>query len=183
MASIIRIFFENIVEAIFCSLFVINNKKKANVKSKILYSILCVLIYLLLKRFLKFNILFQVLFMLSCYSISILIFKKESNILDLIMILCSYLFLILESLVVYMLLLPLTKFYAGYIAVLIISRIVLFLLYFIFRNKIYKLYEFLTKSWNRKSNKTKIRSLTARNICVLTMNLIFLIIYIWLSII
>ena len=112
----------------------------------------------------------------SCF-ISNLIFRKQSNIIDLIMILMSYLFLILESAITYFTLYN----FIGYMPTLIIARILLFILFFILKNEIYKLYDFLIKGWNRKTNKTKIRSLTIRNICIIGMNLIFLIIFIWLS--
>lgn len=179
MASmILKLFFENILEALFCSIFVLNTKRgKGNYKNKIIYSFACILFYLILKHFIKFSILFQVLFMLICYFASKVIFKKQSNILDLIMVIGSYLFLMIESTITYFILFR----FVGYIPTLIISRIILFVCLYLLRNKIYNLYKFLTKSWNRKTNKTKIKSLTIRNICIIGMNLIFLIIFIWLS--
>lgn len=177
MASIIKIIFENILESLFCSIFVLNTKRNSKTKNKILYIFLCMIFYLLLKSFLKFNILFQVLYMIGCYSISIITFKKESNILDLIMIIGSYLFLIVESIITYF---PLC-FIFKYLTTLILSRIILFISFYLLRNKLYNIYLFLIKSWNRKTNKTKMKSLTVRNICIIGMNLIFLIIFIWLS--
>lgn len=179
MASmILKLFFENILEALFCSIFILNTKRgKRNYKNKIIYIFTCILFYLILKYFIKFSILFQVLFMLICYFASKVIFKKQSNILGLIMVICSYLFLIIESTITYFILFR----FVGYIPTLIISRIILFICFYLLRNKIYNLYKFLTKSWNRKTNKTKIKSLTVRNICIISMNLIFLIIFIWLS--
>ena len=176
-STILRLFFENILEALFCSIFVLNTKRERSNKNKVIYILTCILFYLLLKSFIKFNVLFQVLFMLACYFASVIIFKRQSNILDLIMVIFSYLFIILESSITYFSL----YLFMGYIPTLIISRILLFILFYLLRNKIYDLYKFLVKSWNRKTNKTKIKNLTVRNICIISMNLIFLIIFIWLS--
>lgn len=179
MASIIfQIILENILEAVYFSLFILFSKK---MKSKsFLFIIANIFLYLGLKLFLKYNIWFQILYIGLTYMQLKLFYKEKAIITDVFMLLLGALFLMIISIVAYVLV---NLTFKSYILALVLYRIMLFVFVFLFRNKISKIHNAMNKYWNRHSFKNKIKSLTLRNICAVGMNIIFFIIALWLNLV
>lgn len=174
MENIILLFLEKICEAIYFSLFLIYGK---NLKEKrLLFVGIMIIEYLLLKYFIKFNIYFQLIYTFMSFLNLKVLYKEKAQVTDIFLFAISSIILIVISFCSGLLhIFKMKYFYA-----LIINRIILFLFLFLIKNKINFMYKKYYLKWNRKNNKTKIRSLTLRNISVIIFNLMFCIINIGL---
>ena len=164
-----EMFLGQIPEAIYCALFIITCKK---IKTKrLLFILLMIMDYLLLKEFLIFNSWFQFLYVIITFIILKVLYKNKAKLFDIFYMLLSYLFIIIVSIPCFIL------FGKNMILANFINKILLFALLFIFRNKLNKLQNIYYKFWNvDKEKKKKIKAITFRSINILTMNLIFIVI-------
>lgn len=154
-------------EAIYFALFMICTKRLK--EKRILFVILMVVEYLLLKYFIKFNIWFQISYTIITYLILKLLYKDKSQITDIFILVISYLILGIFSFISYFLI-------KDYIIACIICRIFMFLFLFFSKNKLnliqYRLYKVL---WNRNDIiKKKIKSTTFRCINLFVFNIAFI---------
>lgn len=176
ISTIIYIFLENIAEAIFFSIFILFSKDLK--EKRLVFIFLNVILYLVLKLFLKFNIWFQLFYIWFSYMELKLIYKNKSMITDVFILVISALFLIIISSISYYII----KFTLNnYTIALILSRFLLFTFLIISKKYIYKMQKFINKYWNRHNFKNKIKSLTLRNICVIVTNIMFFIVGFWLN--
>lgn len=161
-----------IPEAIFFSLFMIYAK---GIKEKrVLFTVLMVAEYLLLKQILSYNVWFQILYTFISYIVMKLIYKDFSQITDIFTMTISSLILIISSALFS---LPRMIFYFNYTICVVLNRITLFAFLFILRNKLFKIQNLYKKFWNRNDKiKKKMKSATFRAINVVAFNLIFYII-------
>lgn len=168
--SIILLFLEKICEAIYFSLFLIYGK---NLKEKrLLFIGIMIFEYLLLKHFIKFNIYFQLIYTFMSFINLKVLYKEKAQVTDIFLFAVASIILIAISFLCGLVLL---KHLDWYIYVLILNRIIILLLTYLFRHKIYNLYKKFWSNWNRK-HKPKIKSLTLRNISIIIFNLMFYII-------
>ena len=157
-----------IPEAIYFSLFMIYAK---NIKTKrLLLTILLTLEYILLTRFLVLNIWFQIIYTFLLYIILKLLYKEKTQIIDI--------FIFMESLILLLIctvpFLFLNIFINNIYLMCLFSKIVLFLIFFIIKNKLFKINRKFYKLWNRNDfAKRKIKSLTLRNISIVVFNILF----------
>jgi len=163
-----------IPEPVYFSLFLVYGK---NLKEKrIMFIVMMIFEYLMMMNLMKFQILFHISYIAMTYINLKVLYKEKAQITDIFLFMAASIFLILVSLLSGLLhILGLEYIYA-----LIINRIILFLFLFLFKNKINKIYKKYYTKWNRHNDKTKIRSLTLRNISVIIFNLMFYIINIGL---
>lgn len=158
-----------IPEAIYFALFMIFTKELKT--KRILYTILMIVEYVLLKFFIEYNIWFQVAYTIIQFLILKLLYKEKAQVTDIFTFGIASLILITCSIIsggVY-LLNPITG--------IIFSRLLPFIIIFIFKNKLCNIQKLYKRYWNRNDElKTKIKSTTFRCLNVVLFNLMFYII-------
>lgn len=174
MNDILILLLEKVCEALYFSLFLIIGK---NLKERrLLFITIMVLEYLALTSILQFNIWIQIIYTFMSFVNLKVLYRDKAQITDIFLFAAASIILILISFTCGMLQIA---FGVKYQLLLIINRIILFIVLFLIRNKIYKIYAKYYNNWNRHSN-NKIRSLTLRNISIITFNVMFCIINIGL---
>ena len=178
MNEFVLLILEKVFEAIYFSLFLIFGKGIKN--KRLLFIGIMIFQYLILKQFIKFNVLFQIIYtFLSFINLKVL-YKDKTQITDIFLFAAGSIFLIFISM-----LCVITRyiFNTSYLNVLIFNRIILFMSLFLIKNKINYFYKKYYENWNRKSKGSviKIRSLTLRNISLIMFNLMFYVINIGLT--
>mgnify|MGYP003302692077 CR=1 FL=1 len=158
-----------IPEAIFFALFMIYAK---NLKEKrILFIILMIAEYLLLKSFIKYNIWFQISYTFITYLLLKLLYKDKAQIIDIFtftigsfaLAVCSIISVIIGKII-----------FGSILLANIICKIVMFSLLFILNNKLYSITKFYKKSWNRNDKiPKKIKTTTFRAVNIVVFNFIF----------
>lgn len=159
-----------IPEAIYFAIFLIYGKKLK--EKRILFTFLLIFEYLFLKHvcMLKYDIYFQIIYTVFVYIILKVLYKEKSQLTD-IFLFGSSLLILLFFTVPFLLL---NVFVQNIYIVCILSKIFLFIFLYLIRNKIYNIYQKYYSYWNRKERKNpKIKSLTLRNISIVTFNVLF----------
>ena len=164
-----------IPEAIYFALFLIFAK---NLKEKrILFIFTMVFEYLLIKYAIHFNTWFQVLYTFLKYLNIKLFYKEKAQITDFVTFTIASILLILTSAICYAISL------GNVVVATIINRIMIFVLLYVFRNKINKIENIYQKFWNRHNNAKAIKSVTFRSAFVVIFNVMFYIINIGMIIV
>ena len=159
-----------IPEAIYFSLFMIYAKGLK--EKRILFTVLVVAEYLLLKYVIKlnYNIFFQIIYTFMTYIILKILYKEKAQIID-IFIFTESLFILLLFTIPF---LVLNNLINNIYIVCIISKISLFTFFFFIKKYLFKINNKYYKLWNRNDyEKRKIKSLTLRNISIVTFNILF----------
>ena len=155
-----------IPEAIYFSLFMIFAKGLK--EKRILFTILMIIEYLLLKQFIKFNVLFQILYTFMSYIILKILYKEKSQIIDIFTFTIGSIILMISSIICFML------SNKNPIIASIINRLFLFIFIISLNHKISKIQEIYKTLWNRNDFiKKKIKSTTFRCINLIIFNLSF----------
>ena len=136
-------------------------------KKKVIFIILLFVSYMITNILVTYNFYIYILFDILLFFIIKWFYKSQINDFFLIIILDLYLFIC--SIISYFLI-------PNYFVAFIIYRILLFAP-LIFKNKIKNIYEQYCKLWNRHDNKSKIKSITIRNIVLIMLNLSIIILY------
>lgn len=161
-----------IPEAIYFALFMMFTKKLKT--KRILYTILMVLEYVLLKFFIEYNIWFQVAYTIIQFLILKLLYKEKAQVTDIFTFTIASAVLILISFISYSVVWFTLNNY--YIAV-ILCRVLLFMFLIMFYKKLYKIQKLYKILWNRNNKKkTKMKSTTFRALNLVLFNTIFYII-------
>lgn len=169
MIYVISMFLGMIPEVLYFTLAMVYTK---NIKTKqIKLFLLIALSYILCIMIIKYELLFYVLFIFILYFILKFLYKEETQIIDIFVIMYFSFYLTLLSFLI--------CFYYNfmntlevYIILYIINRILLFSI-FIFRNKFNTIYVKYMKYWNRNDMiKRPIKSITLRNISLIAINCI-----------
>lgn len=168
MEEILLIFFEKILEAIYFSLFLIIGKNLK--KKRLLFVLIMIFEYLMLKSIIRYNVLFQFIYTFMAYLILKVLYKEKAQITDIFLFTFSSIFLIFSSAICYIIIYYLTK---NYYLILIVNRFLIFLFLFIFKENIREKYVEFYSLWNKHNNPNKIKSLTIRNISIIIFNLMF----------
>ena len=164
-----------IPEAIYFALFLIFAK---NLKEKrILFIFTMVFEYLLIKYAIHFNTWFQVLYTFLTYLTLKVFYKEKAKITDFVTFTIASILLILTSAICYAISL------GNVVVATIINRIMIFVLLYVFRNKINKIENIYQKFWNRHNNAKAIKSVTFRSAFVVIFNVMFYIINIGMIIV
>lgn len=168
MNEIIYIVLEKVLEAVYFSLFLIIGK---NIKEKRLL-LICIMIfeYLMLTNFIEFNVWFQLIYTFMSFINLKVLYKDKAQITDIFLFTVSSIFLIIISVISYAIIyFTLNEYFIA----LLLNRLLMFLLLLFGRKTINNKYKEFCSLWNRHNNPTKIRSLTLRNISIITFNLMF----------
>ena len=155
-----------IPEAIYFALFMIYAKGLKD--KRILFTVLMVSEYILLTRFLIYNIWFQILYTSITFLILKVLYKEKAQVTDIFTFTIGSIILIITSIICFIL-----SSQNAMIAS-IINRPILFIFLILFNyklNKIQKIYKFF---WNRNDKiKKKIKSTTFRCINIIIFNISF----------
>lgn len=154
-----------IPEAIFFSLFMIYAKGLK--EKRFLFTILMIAEYLLLKKFIHFNIWFQILYTFMTFVILKLLYREKSQIIDIFTFTIASIILIISSILCF-----LTSF-GNVVFATIINRIILLIFIFAFKDKLKSIQNLYKRIWNRETNKTKIKTTTFRSLNVIIFNILF----------
>lgn len=161
-----------IPEAIYFALFMIFTKE---LKSKrILYIVLMITEYLLLKHFIIYNIWFQIAYTIAQFIILKILYKEKAQITDIFTFAIASAVLILISFISYFVIWTTLNNY--YIAV-ILCRILLFTFLVVSHKKLCKIQKLYKLLWNRTNKKPiKMKSATFRAVNLVIFNIMFYII-------
>lgn len=158
-----------IPEAIYFSLFMIFTKQLK--EKRILFIILMILEYVLLKQFINFNIWFQIAYTGITFVILKVLYKEKSQITDIFTFTISSIILISIDLILYFTIGTLTQ---NYMLFVILDRITLYTILFLLRNKLPKIQGIYKKLWNRNDKvKKKMKSTTFRCLNIVLFNFTF----------
>lgn len=169
---LLKVLLGQVPEAIFFALFMIYTKDLK--EKRILFTILMVLEYLLLKQFISFNIWFQILYTIITYILLKILYKQKAQITDIFTFTIANIFLVIASALFS---LPKMLWNVDYTLCVVLCRIFLFAMLFIFKNKLYNIQKIYKKLWNRNDKvEKKIKTTTFRSLNVILFNVIFYII-------
>lgn len=161
-----------IPEAIYFALFMIYTKQLK--EKRILYIILMTFEYILLTQCIKYNVWLQILYTFVSFLILKILYKQKAQVTDIFTFTIASIFLIISSAVMYYIVYFTFHNMVGYV---ILNRIVIFALLFIFKNKLNKIQLLYKKMWNRNDNiKKKMKSTTFRALNIVIFNIIFYVI-------
>ena len=161
-----------IPEAIYFALFMIFTKELKT--KRILYTILMIVEYILLKFFIEYNIWFQIAYTIAQFIILKILYKEKAQITDIFAFAIASAVLILCCGILYFIV---WKTINNYIVYVILNRIILALFLIIFHNKLHKIQDLYKLLWNRNDKKkTKMKSTTFRAVNLVIFNVMFYII-------
>lgn len=140
--DILKVLLGQLPEAIYFALFMIFAKKL--VSKRLLFVILMVAEYILLINALHFSVWAHVLYFTMSYMILKMLYKERSQITDIFTLGIASLGLILISSICYMIVSTTVK---DIILCNIIAKGILFLLLFIFKNKLYNIQKLYKRLW------------------------------------
>lgn len=171
MEELILIFLEKVLEAIYFSMFLLIGK---NIKEKrLLFTVIMILEYLMLKHFIKYSVYFQLAYTFMSYVNLKVLYKEKAQITDIFLFAAASINLIIISGIFAIL-----TYYVvnNYLIMIILLRIVIFSLLYFLQNHIRNGYKTFCSLWNRHNKPKQIKSLTLRNISIIMFNLMFYII-------
>ena len=166
--ELILLFLEKILEAIYFSLFLIIGKNIKN--KKLLFIGIMVFEYIMLTKFIEFNVLFQLIYTFMSFINLKVLYREKAQITDVFLFMVASLLLIAISAISYGVVYITIQ---EYFIALILNRILLFGLLFLLRNIIRDKYKVFCSLWNRHNIPNQIKSLTLRNISIIIFNLMF----------
>lgn len=160
-----------IPEAIYFALFMILVK---NIKEKrILFTILMILEYVFLKYFLVYNIWFQVMYFILSFIMMKMLYKDKIQITDIFTLGIASIILVITSAIPYVIVYFTIHNMLIYV---ILNRIIIFTLLFVFRYKLQNINKLYYKLWNRNNKPKKIKTTTFRALNLVIFNISFVII-------
>lgn len=165
---IISLFLGMLPEVLYLTLFLIYTK---NLKeNKIKLGILISIIYILCIMISRYKLLYYISFIFLTYIALKILYKEKTQIIDIFIIMYGTFYLTFLSFLVYF-----AKDIKSYYICYVIDRILLFSI-FIFKKYFNKLYKKYCLYWNRNDNiKRPIKSITLRNISLISINCIIFI--------
>lgn len=157
-------------EAIFFSLFIIFTKNYKHKVKNVVFTLLMIAGYIVLKQLLPRNVYCQIIYLLYVTALMFLLYRDKFHISDIFVFMTSADLLVIFSFVIAFACIyeSLTLYWVAYA----INRILMFGFLIIFRKKLNIFYKNVICQWNRNREKpNKIKALTIRNVCVLILNI------------
>lgn len=169
--NLLELFLGQIPEAIYFALFMILVK---NIKEKrVLFTILMILEYVFLKCFLVYNIWFQVMYFVLSFMIMKMLYKDKIQITDIFTLGIASMILVITSAIPYVIIYFTIHNMLIYV---ILNRIIIFTLLFVFRYKLQNINKLYYKLWNRNNKPKKMKTTTFRALNLVIFNISFVII-------
>lgn len=166
--ELFRLISAKLLEPIYFSLFLIMGKDLKN--KRVLLTCIMIFEYIMLKQFIHFNVAFQFIYTFMSFVNLKVLYKEKAQITDIFLFAVASIILIIISIIVF---LVGKRFLESYYTAIIINRLILFSFLYFNRNRIRELYKKFYSHWNRHNNPKTIKSLTLRNISVITFNFMF----------
>ena len=165
-----------IPESIFFSLFIIFTKNYKNKAKNIVFTLLMITGYIILKQILPRNVYCQIIYLAYVPLLMFLLYRNKFHISDVfVMSWANIVYIGLTSIC----LLLINIFCNIYWVLYAINRLSMVLFLVFTYNKLNKFYKYIIPQWNRNRQKpNKIKALTIRNICVIGLNISIFIIYV-----
>lgn len=158
-----------IPEATYFALFMIYAKGLKD--KRILFTVLMVSEYILLTRFLIYNIWFQILYTSITFLILKVLYKEKAQVTDIFTFTISSVILMILSCITFLIF---NIFCKNMLIASLFLKILMILFFIIFYKKLYKIQNLYKKLWNRNDKvKKKIKSITFRCINLIIFNLSF----------
>ena len=168
MEEIYRPVIVKALEAIYFSLFLIIGKGLKN--KRILLTFIMIAEYLLLKQFIHFNVAFQFIYTFMSFINLKVLYKDKAQITDVFLFMVASIILIISSVLCYVLVLFTIK---NLVFTVILNRIVIFTFLYFCKDIIREKYKNFYSLWNRHNKPNKMKSLTLRNISIISFNVMF----------
>lgn len=170
--DLLQLFLGQIPEAIFFALFMIFTKQLK--EKRILFILLMIVEYLLLKAVIKYNMWFQILYTFMTFVILKVLYKQKSQITDIFTFTIASFILILISTISYLII---WKTINIFIVSVILNRLLMIIFFIFMYGQLPKLQTIYKKFWNRdRTKQNKIKATTFRALNVVIFNIIFYII-------
>ena len=167
--DLLQLFLGQIPEAIFFALFMIYTKQLK--EKRVLFVLLMIIEYLLLKTFIKFSMWFQMAYTAFTYIILKVLYKQKAQITDVFTFTIGSIILILVSAISFGIFRP------NMIVGAIINRVILIIFFISLYNKLPYIQKIYKKLWNRNDKtKNKMKATTFRSLNLVIFNFIFYII-------
>lgn len=167
--NILEIILGQVPEAVYFTVFMIFTKSLK--EKRILFTVLMIIDYLLLKSFIHFDVWFQVSYTIMTYVILKVLYKDKAQITDVFTFGIASIILILISIISYFV------FLGNDIIAIVINRLLTICTPILLRNKFSKINNLYKKFWNRHNNDGKImKSTTFRAINTVIFNVMFYVI-------
>lgn len=158
-----------IPEAIYFSLFMIYAKGLK--EKRILFTVLMVAEYIILKEFIIYNIWFQILYTFITFLILKVLYKEKAQVIDIFTFTIGSVILMILSCITFLIF---NIFCKNMLIASLFLKILMILFFIIFYKKLYKIQNLYKKLWNRNDKvKKKIKSITFRCINLMIFNLSF----------
>ena len=147
--EILRLISAKLLEPLYFSLFLIIGKDLK--KKRLLFTLIMIFEYIMLKHYIKFNVAFQFIYTFMTYLTLKVLYKEKAQITDIFLFTAASIILIIISVVSY-----LSVYYTikNYYAAMVLNRVILFTFLYFSRNKIRTYYVKFYSLWNRR-HKTK----------------------------
>ena len=167
--NLLQLLLGQIPEAIYFALFIIFTKELK--EKRVLFTILMIIEYILLLNSFPYSTWSHVLYFIISYIIMKILYKDKCNITDVFALGMASIILIPISCISYMIT------FGNIIFSIIISRILIFSMILLFRNKLQNINKLYYKLWNRNDKvDKKIKSTTFRAINLVLFNISFYVI-------
>lgn len=152
-----------IPDCLFFTFFIIFTKKLTS--KKILLFFLILIGYIIFLMICRYNLLLYVLFIIHIYLVLKLLYKSE--IIDIFVVVSAYIYMI-ACCVLGALLTPINYWVGALVNKLLLLTIIFF------KEKLHNIYIKFANNWNRHIG-AKIKSITIRNISILTLNIMIVV--------
>lgn len=170
--DVLQLLLGQIPEAIYFALFMIFTKRLD--KKQILFTILMIIEYILLFNFTPVTIWSHISYFIITYMILRLLYHEKSQITDIFTLGIASILMIIISTISYIIVAVTIK---DIIICNILAKIMLFIILYFIRNKLYKIQNMHKKFWNRNDKIPKpMKSITFRCINLVLFNIMFFII-------
>ena len=170
--NVLQLLLGQIPEAIYFALFMIFTKRLD--KKQILFTILMIIEYILLFNFTPVTIWSHISYFIITYMILRLLYNEKSQITDIFTLGIASILVIIISMISYIMVAATIK---DIIVCNVLAKIMLFIILYFSRNKLYKIQNMYKKFWNRNDKIPKpMKSTTFRCINLVLFNIMFFII-------
>ena len=167
--NLLELFLGQIPEAIYFASFIILTKQLK--EKRVLFTIITIVEYALLFNTLKNSYMSHIIFFVSTYCLLKILYKEKCQITDIFILAVASIILMVTSAILYLIVWKTVNVFMIYV---ILHRIVLFLILFLFKDKWSKIQHLYKKLWNRNDNiSKKMKSTTFRSLNLVIFNLMF----------
>lgn len=149
--EILRLISAKLLEPLYFSLFLIIGKDLK--KKRLLFTLIMIFEYIMLKHYIKFNVAFQFIYTFMTFLILKVIYKEKAQITDIFLFGAASIILIIICMFTY---LTALVTYKNYFISLIINRVLIFTFLYVFRKQIRNCYIKFYSLWNRRHKTKKI---------------------------